>query len=75
MKKGRGLTVIRPRPIPYELLLHSWIYLPNFTVACYNWSFANLPDTGRTKPQIAGLAIKMPSATWGHPGAVDHVLM
>ena len=36
MKKGRGLTVIRPRPISDEPLLHSWIYLPNFTVACYN---------------------------------------
>ena len=39
-KKGcqiaANLTVIHPRLIPDDLLLHSWIYLPNFTVACDN---------------------------------------
>ena len=42
---------------------------------CYDWSFANMITTLRTKPQIAYLAIKMPGATWGHPGTVDHVMM
>jgi group II intron reverse transcriptase/maturase len=34
----------------------------------YNWSFANLPDARRTKPQIAILAIETPGATRGHRG-------
>gem|GEM_PF-6875867 len=33
-----------------------------------NWSFANLPTAAKEKPQIANLAIKMPSATRGPRG-------
>jgi hypothetical protein len=40
-----------------------------------NWGFANWPNAGKTKPQIANLAIKTPGKTWGHPGTVDHVMM
>src|SRR5512142_673273 len=39
------------------------------------WGFAKWASAGKTKPQIAILAIETPGKTWGHPGPVDHVMM
>ncbi len=50
-----------------RLLVASWVAIRR-SIPSLNWSFANFPAAGRTKPQIAIPAIKTPGATRGHRG-------